>query len=39
LFFVRAVPTIPRFEFKTSLPQAHRVGHPEEGTFEEEVAS
>ncbi|HWF43976.1 MAG TPA: NrfD/PsrC family molybdoenzyme membrane anchor subunit [Candidatus Kapabacteria bacterium] len=39
LLFVRAVPTIPMFELKTSLPQAHRVGHPEEGTFEEEVAS
>ncbi len=39
LLFMRSLPMIPMYELKMLLPAAIPKGHPEQGSFEEEVAS
>ena len=39
LLFMRTMPMIPMYELKMLLPAARPAGHPEQGSFEEEVVS
>jgi hypothetical protein len=39
LLFMRGMPMIPMYELKMILPASRPQGHPEQGSFEEEVVS